>query len=180
MANTPDHLIASGYRARREGRLGEAKEIFSEAVQVCREADANPSVLAGSLAGLGQIERDLRNDRAAIECYREAVGIQRGHPDRLRLAHTVRHLADVLREAGLLEEARTGYEEVLEIYRRHPETRALDLANAIRGFALLRGNAGDPEDAKSLWSEARDLYQSCDVKAGVEESERRIAQLAGK
>jgi len=130
-----------GYQARRDGRLTEAWEIFSESVALCRGAD-DQQLLASSLVGLGQIERDLGKSEAATQHYREAVDLYRCGDDRLRLAHTIRHLADILRGYGDIEPARSLYEEALSIYRNDPDTPPLDLANAIRGFALLRGVAG--------------------------------------
>lgn len=176
---TPNELIPLGYQARREGRLAEAREIFSEAVRLSREA-ANPSALAASLTGLGQIERDLKNRSAALQHYREAVDIYRNGPDRQRFAHTIRHLGDILRGDGSIEEARPCYEEALKIYRADDTTTPLDLANTIRGFALLKENAGDDEEAKTLWQEARGLYDAVHVDAGVKESEGRIARLSAK
>lgn len=176
---TPDKLIPLGYQARREGRLEEARKIFSESVRLSREA-ANSPALAASLTGLGQIERDLKNRDAALQHYREAVEIYRNGPDQQRFAHTIRHLADILRGDGSIEEARPCYEEALNIYRADNTTTPLDLANTIRGFALLRENAGENEEAKILWQEARGLYEAVQVDAGVKESERWIARLSAK
>jgi tetratricopeptide (TPR) repeat protein len=173
---TPEELIASGYKLRKERRPEEAHEIFSEAVQLSRKA-INPALLASSLVGLGQIERDLKNSDAALQHYREAVDILRSEPNRLRFAHAIRHLADILREDSSPKDAAVCYEEALKIYREHGETPRLDLANALRGFALLQGEIGENEQAKSLWQEARSLYESVNVQAGVEESERQIARL---
>jgi len=175
MADSIDHLIKMGYRARKEGRLQEAKEAFNEAVELSR-ASSVPLFLATSLAGLGQIERDLHNDRAAIQHYRESVDIHRSEPDQLRFAHTIRHLADILRKTGAVGEASYCYEEALGVYRAHAETPALDLANTIRCFALLQRDTGDSVRAKALWEEARTLYQSVNVAEGVKESEREIAR----
>jgi hypothetical protein len=105
------------------------------------------------------------------------VAICRRGADPLWLAHTIRHLADILRERGCVEEARPLYEEVLGTYRRHHRSPPLDLANAIRGFALLQGAAGKTEAATLLWQEARSLYESLAVKPGVEESDAEIARL---
>lgn len=174
-----DDLIRLGYQARREGRLAEARELFSESVRTCREND-DWDALASSIVGLGQIERDLRDTEAAIQHYREAVEIYRRGPDRLRLAHTIRHLADIYRGHGALDLARPLYEEALSIYRNDPGTPPLDLANAIRGFALLQGNARESEAAKTLWQEARILYASMNVQAGVQESETQISLLTKK
>lgn len=139
MRYTPDELIAMGYQARRAGRLAQAQDIFSKAVGLCRETDDVP-LLASSLSGLGQIERDLKNTRAALQHYSEAVGICRRVADPLRLAHTIRHLADILRGEGSIEQARPLYQEVLEIYRCHKEVPPLDLANAVRGFCAVEGD----------------------------------------
>jgi tetratricopeptide (TPR) repeat protein len=173
---SPEELIRSGYQARREGRLAEAREIFSQAVELCRR-NTDQHSLASSLVGLGQIERDLKNAQAALQCYREAIEIYRRDARPLTLAHTIRHLADILRGEGDLASARPLYEEALSIYRNDPETRPLDLANAIRGFALLRGIAAETEDAKALWQEARALYVSLNVQAGVQESDGQISLL---
>lgn len=114
----------------------------------------------------------------ARQCYAEAVDIYRqNNGDPLRLAHTVRHLADIHRGEGSLELARPLYEEALKIYREHEEASSLDVANAIRGFALLRGAMGSKKEATALWQEARKLYQSVDVQAGVEESNVQLARL---
>ncbi|HTS34656.1 MAG TPA: tetratricopeptide repeat protein [Candidatus Solibacter sp.] len=179
LQNTPETLIPLGYQARRESRLDEARQIFSESVRLSREA-ANPTALAASLAGLGQIERDLKNNLVALQCYREAAQILRGGADRLGFAHTIRHLADILRHEQSYEEAASCYEEALRTYRDHHSTTPLDLANAIRGFALLKENTGAREEARSSWQEARRLYESVEVRAGVNECDARIAELSSQ
>ena len=98
----------------------------------------------------------------------------------MRFAHAIRHLADILRHVGSAAEAAHYYEEALKVYRQHSESRPLDLANTLRGFALLKGGIGESEGANSLWQEARSLYESVHVQAGVEESEREIARLRAK
>lgn len=114
----------------------------------------------------------------ARRCYGDAVEIYRqNNVDPLRLAHTVRHLADIHRGEGSFELASPLYEEALKIYRQHEEASALDVANAIRGFALLKSATGERDEATSLWLEARKLYESVDVHAGVEESNVQLARL---
>jgi tetratricopeptide (TPR) repeat protein len=137
-------------------------------------------VLARSLTGLAQIERDLKNNSQALQNYREAAGIYRSLPDPQRLAHTIRHVADILRSEGSIEQGRSCYEEALEIYREHSGTSPLDLANAVRGFALLRAAAGETEEAKALWQEAGKLYDAANVQPGVQESTAQIERLSGK
>ena len=78
---------------------------------------------------------------------------------------------------GQPEWAEPFYVEALAIYRLHPEAPHLDLANAIRSLALLKGEEGKGEEARALWEEARELYRACDVSAGVSESEARLSLL---
>ena len=68
--------------------------------------------------------------------------------------------------------------EALSIYRGHEHARPLDLANAIRSFAVLKDEVGAVEEAKRLWQEAHDLYVTGNVSAGVAESAARLALLA--
>jgi len=98
--------------------------------------------------------------------------------DPLRLAHTVRHLGDAYYYAGRWPLAEPCYVEALSIYRRHENRKPLDLANAIRSFAVLKDEVGAAEAAKHLWQEAHDLYVALNATAGVAESAARLALLA--
>lgn len=177
MPNGADELLALALQARRENRLADARRYLVEAVNRCREAGATAD-LPKALTRLGQIERDMGHNEAALPQYEEAAAIYRSEGDALRLAHTVRHVGDIHRNGGHLELAEPCYQEALRIYRSNEKTPPLDLANAIRGFALLEGEAGNAEEARQLWEEARNLYTSVDVKAGVDESIRQLALLA--
>src|SRR6266567_3702831 len=152
MSNAPDTLITLGYEARRAGRLADANRLFAKAVELSRGA-ADRALLARSLTGLGQIERDLKNKVQALQHYKEAASIYRSLADPLRFAHTIRHVGDILRNEGSVEQARPCYEEALTMYRNHNETSNLDLANAIRGLALL---GGDAKETEPLWRESRE------------------------
>ena len=109
--------------------------------------------------------------------YEEAVGIYREEGSALRLAHTIRHLGDVHQHAGRAELAEPCYDEALTINRADPKTPRLDLANAIRGMAVLKGES---EQASRLWEEAKDLYASVSVAEGVAGSATELALLARK
>jgi tetratricopeptide (TPR) repeat protein len=108
--------------------------------------------------------------------YEEAVTLCRGEGDALGLAHTIRHLGDIHREAGRLADAELCYGEVLTLYRAH-EPNPLDLANALRPLAILREATGQAEEARRLWEEARKLYMAVNVQAAVAECSVRLARL---
>lgn len=177
MPTESELLLQQAVAARRNHRPDEARRNATEAVRVCRQS--GPALeLAEALKLLGEIERNLHEPAAALQAYEEAVAIYRVHGHPLRLAHTVRHLGDIHRHEGSLEPARKCYVEALDLYRSHPESAPLDLANAIRGYALQREAAGESAEARSLWQEAKQLYSDVNVEAGVAESTERLAALA--
>jgi hypothetical protein len=52
------------------------------------------------------------------------------------------------------------------------------VANALRGYALVLDDLHDPAAAVACWAEARGLYVSAGVQAGVDEAEKHIAQMS--
>src|SRR3989475_3559848 len=105
------------------------------------------------------------------------VASARRGEDALKLAHRVRHLGDAYYYAGRWVLAEPCYVEALSIYRRHEGTRPLDLANAIRSFAVLKDEVGATEQSQSLWQEAHDLDVGLKLSAGLAESAGRLALL---
>jgi tetratricopeptide (TPR) repeat protein len=114
-----------------------------------------------------------RDGAMARHCYEEAVALFREADEPLALAHTIRHLGDVYQEQGHLDLAEPCYVEALKLYRNSEDKGSLDLANAIRSLAILRC-----EQTRSLWEEARDLYSSLSIEAGIKESTARVAALS--
>lgn len=129
-------------------------------------------IAARALIETGRKARDTGDGEAALAHYRSAVEVLRTLDEPLRLAHTVRHVGDILRQNGQPETACACYEEALAIYRAHGATPSLDLANAIAGYARARADLQETEKAAALWVEARDLYASLSLQAGVDEANR--------
>lgn len=177
MSSTPEVLLKRGFEARKAHRRLEAQQFFMEAVKAARAAN-EPSSLAQAFTELGRVAREMHELDTARQRYEDAASVYRRLNEPLRLAHTVRHVGDILQDAGHLKQAAPYYAEALEIYRSHEDTPPLDLANAIRGFALLRGESGAEEEAIALWREARNLYVTVDVPAGVADCDERIARLS--
>ncbi len=164
-------LVAEAAQARRE-RRPEAKQVWMEVTALAHESGDRQTLIRG-YSGIAQAERDAGNNGAAIEPQEEAVKLCREEGDALLLAHTVRHLGDVLRHEKRLEEAERCYDEAIAIYRRE-DAESLDFANALRPMALLQEDMG--RDARELWREARDLYERAGVEAGVKEAERHLGR----
>jgi tetratricopeptide (TPR) repeat protein len=175
MPDTAEDFIQQASLARRELRLEDAKRDLVAAVALRRKVGGRD--LARALTALGLIERDQGQNDASLRHYEEAVTIYRAAGDPFKLAHTIRHIADILRATGRVELAEPRYDEALALYRSRPETPPLDLANAIRGLGLLKSDSKMNEAARALWEEARELYAAVNVEAGVVESNRRLAML---
>lgn len=172
-------LVERGLLARRENRLLDAHQDLVQAVHVGRHV-GGPTELARALMALGQIERDLCRGEAARPLYQDAVSLYRGQGNVLLLAHAIRHLGDLHADAGRLDLAEPCYEEALALYRRKPlSVPPLDLANAVRPLAILRERMGKPREAVALWREAKDLYVSVKVRAGVDECNKHLDALGG-
>lgn len=124
-----------------------------------------------------QARRDGRIDDAKRD-YLEAAKLYRAEGNVLMVAHTVRHVGDILRGEGHPDLARPCYEEALALYRGNEHTGKLDLANTLRGYGILEHDTGNLTHAKALWDEARDLYAAVDVQPGVVEGNRRLGLIA--
>ena len=179
MTSTPQTLLDEGYKARREGRRDDARTHFGAVLEMSREA-GDRALVARSLAGLGQIERDLGNLDTARKHYQDAAGFHRALGDVLSLAHALRHAGDILRKMKKTDQAGSYYAEALAIYRDCRPTPPLDLANTLRGYALLKGDVGEDEESTLLWLEAKHLYEQEGVQEGVTESESHLAFLMGR
>lgn len=124
--------------------------------------------------------RQARNDGdlpAARTRYAAAAKMYRDQNDMLAYAHTIRHIADIYQQECNLAEAKPLYQESLELYRNNIGTRVLDLANALRPYALLNEAQGNLQLARELWEEARQLYSSVRLAAGVSECDVHISKL---
>ncbi len=175
--NHPSRLIDEAARARREGRIDDAYRSYADAAAICR-ANGDRRSLIHALKGLGQVECDRRNFGAALGAYEEGTALAREDSDSFLLAHTIRHLGDILRKLDRPKDAESCYTEALTLYRSNPNPPLLDLANAIRGMAILKDSMGESSESLLLWEEAHQIYASLGVQAGVVESKARQAQIA--
>ncbi len=177
VSGAPESLLEMARIAKKERRLEDAADLFRKALAECGTGD-DMAMRASLYEELAYVERNLRDLETSQRHYRQASELYRSLDSPLKTAHTVRHAADIMREQNKLDEAGPLYAESLEIYRSHKETPPLDLANAIRGFALLNEQTGNCEEAVSLWREARELYELTGIEAGVSESDRRIGSFS--
>jgi tetratricopeptide (TPR) repeat protein len=132
---------------------------------------------AQPLIDQGYAAHHAGNLQLALELYQAAANALSKLNEPLRLAHTIRHVADIQRHLQLLDEAHANYAEALAIYRAQPDTGKLDLANTLRPYALLMESLGNHTAAREMLTEARDLYAALNLQVGVDEANRRLTLL---
>lgn len=130
---------------------------------------------AAELTEDGKKARAQHRVEEARRLYNEAARLYLAEMNPLAYAHTIRHIADMHLDESNYSAARPLYEEALELYRSNLNTRLLDLANAVRPYALLQEATGNKDAARPLWREARNLYASLRIEAGVRECEQHIS-----
>jgi len=173
---TTESLLEHGRQAKRERKLQYAQSLFRKALDESRSSE-NRELRATVYAELAYVERTLGELEHATTHYLLAANIYRDAEQPLRWAHSARHAADILREQEKQEESGRLYAAVLETYRANRDSSRLDLANAIRGYALLKSKWGASQEARALWQEAGDLYRSENIEAGVQECAAQVASL---
>ena len=177
VSDSADDVLERALQALRTKPAQDARQDLLRAIDFLRQHGTR-SELAQALRGLGELERRLPDRDAALQHYEEAVAILRELDEPLRLAHTIRHLGDLHHDAGRAALAEPCYQEAVALYRGEEQARPLDAANAIRSLAVLKGEAGEMEEAVTLWRDAHDLYIAVGIPAGIAESAARLAILA--
>src|SRR5690349_6050666 len=104
---------------------------------------------ARALIAEAKAARDAGRLAEAIALQRRAVALLADR-DPAPHAHALRHLADMLSDAGEAEAAAPLYARVLA---HHGEAdRSLDAANAVRGAAVNAERLGQTAEARRLWT----------------------------
>ncbi len=132
---------------------------------------------AAELIAEGRRARARGDRNTARKQYAAAAELYLQNGSTMAYAHTVRHIAEMWFEDAEFTPAHALLTEALELYRGSFETRVLDLANAVRPYALLKEATGELEAARILWEEARALYGSLRVAEGVTECDAHLRAL---
>jgi tetratricopeptide (TPR) repeat protein len=115
--------------------------------------------------------RNAGDTEGALGAYQRAADAYAREGDTLGEAHAVRHVGDILRGLQRYREADRRYERALALYEAREDRLDLDLANALRGYALSLEAQG--KEATAFWQRAHTLYQAAGVEAGVAENRSR-------
>ena len=126
------------------------------------------------LGRIAHIDRQIAADQEQWELAAEygwkAIEYYKNDGDTNKTAHALRHQADVMRKLDCGIEAHALYQKAVDIYRKDENTSTLDMANALRGYALNLIDMGQKEKARQIWEETAELYAQIGLIDGVEEA----------
>ncbi len=171
-------MLEDAWSVRQAENYGEGRRILKEAEELCTEDDDQSR--GRIFAIYAQYDRDNGDLESALELSKRSLEFYEKSGNQQRIAHSARHIADIQSGLGKYSEAEVNYQKALRIYRESPETDTLNLANAIRPYGILLKERGRIDEAKTLLTEAKKLYQEVDIQAGVDEMQSQLSELSGQ
>ena len=173
-----EQILEEAWTKRREGKYKEALFLVQKAQKNCEANDFNS---LGRIFHLYmQFESDHGHPSKALEWCQKSLSCYVETGNKNKIAHAMRHVADLQRDLGMEEEAKRNYQEAIKMYRDSSNVNKLALANALRGFGLLLERRGKIEESIIIWKETQALYACCKLQAGVEESNQKLDELLKK
>ncbi len=172
-----DQLLEEAWTERRNDNIEEVRRLLVIALQNCSSQDYNS--LGRIYHIYGQLESDRDHYSAALSQFRKSLMYYEKGNDVNKIAHSMRHNADLESELGNLAESEYLYRKSIDLYRSI-EVNPGDLANTLRGFGILLEKLGSTEETIVVWKETKALYQECELKEGVDEAQSKLDQLLKK
>jgi tetratricopeptide (TPR) repeat protein len=166
-------LLSRAAQARQSGEAADAERLFKQAAAEAANEDA--IARAEGLMGVAQARRDKGDRIGAAIYYSEAITLLRNAENNERLAYALRHAAEVRSELNEFAVAANHIQEAIRLYRALDVADPLGLANSLRVSAL-----NDEREAHASWREARELYSTGHIAAGVDEANRHLDRLEHK
>jgi tetratricopeptide (TPR) repeat protein len=169
-------LLEEAWNKRRVGSYEEARDLVKNAEELSKDDDYNT---LGRISHVYmQFESDHDNLPKALEFCQQSLRFYQKANNSDKIAHSTRHIADLQRELGNDADSESNYREAIGIYKANSQTNIGDLANALRGFALVLEKRGKSSEAKTAWQKTKELYEACNLQAGVDEANQKLDSLA--
>ena len=160
------------------GRIEEALELLEKVHSDCKP-DSN--LVLGRVYHIRmQFESDMDYYEEALRYSTESVNHYRKSGNMDRIAHAIRHQADLLQYLDRNDGALPLYEEAISIYLSSSVTEDGDYANALRGLAILKEKLNETEFALNAWNRIESIYDKYGIAEGVAEAEAKIEFLKKK
>lgn len=168
-------LLRQAWDARREGKYKLCALHTKAAHKMCSDLDHD---LLGRVYHIYmQIKMDNNEYEEALHYSQQSVSHYAQSHNMNRIAHSIRHLADIQTRLKDYEEAALNYQKAISIYRNGEKLIKPDLTNALRSYGVLLFETGNHKDALPAWEEVKTLYDSYGLSDGVSEAESYLKKL---
>ena len=169
-------LLAEAWIGRRQEKYDEAKSLVDEAQKLCSKSDYDS--LGRIYHVYMQFESDHDNLLKALALCKKSLSYYKKTGNKNKIAHSTRHVADLERHLRREIDSERSYRTAIAIYRDNTNTYKGDLANALRGFAILLEKLKKFKEARETWKETKQLYQACNLLEGVSEAIKKLDSLS--
>lgn len=170
-----EEFLKNAWDLRREAKYDLANYALEKAQEHCKEDDY---ISRGRIFHIyAQFESDHDNPSRALKLLQRSLSFYKKTGSSIKIAHSTRHIADLERRIGDVEDSESNYRTSIDIYKSNKSTSKVDLANAIRGYALVLEKRGKIQEAIEAWKEARELYRACKLEEGVDEANLKLDSL---
>ncbi len=168
-------ILDNAWKYRRLGNYQKCRDLLNQVHSSCQE---NDHIVLGRLYHVYmQIEWDHHRYNRALKFCKQALQHYSKSENLNLIAHSRRHLADLQRQLGMLEESEANYCQALDIYRSALCNDG-DLANALRGYGLLLEGIERPQEAQQAWLKVKEIYEQHGIPEGVQEAIEALQRLA--
>ena len=175
---TIEKLLEEAWQLRGKGNYKESRKILITAESLCTKEDFN---YLGRIYHIRmQYEADKDHFDRAMEYCHLSVSSYIKSEDSDKIAHSVRHLADLQLKTGKLHHAHRNYVKSIDIYRSQKDCNKGDLANALIGYANLLEERKKFTEAIDLWQEIIHLYRESNFEQGELKARQKLNQLRNK
>lgn len=170
-------LIEHGWLLFKYRRFEDAISVIKLAVDLCRTFDNGSILTVVALKQLGDIEAECKRWKPAEVAYVEAVALARTHASSTDLARILNHLGTLYYMTTDFASAWDCHQEAVALYEADDTTSPLDLADAVRGFAMTATATRSKGIARSLWLLALSLYQNSEITEHINDCAFNLRML---
>lgn len=124
-----------------------------------------------------QFDWDHEQLNQALAYCQQSLNYYKRANNRERIAHSTRHMADLQRHLNQYNESELNYRQAIEFYKSASSVHPGNLANTLRGFAILLELQEKFEEAINAWEETKELYLTCNLQEGVDEANQKLKAL---
>ena len=163
---------------RRTGNFEMSKMNLINAHELCNDKDY---MLLGRVFHIyRQYEADNKNYEKALVFNNTSLSYYKKSLNLDRIAHSLRHIADLQVKLNLFNRAKENYTKAIELYMKSSESNDKDLSNALRGFAGLLELIEQYPQAIQVWNKILILYEKFLFKMGTIEVKEKIMNLKNR